>query len=110
MDVIKKFKNTIINRINFPSMCWLPVIHSESKADLDKKADVEKIEKKEFKYGQWYRHKLDVYYPPASSVTKTPSGKLPVLFFIYGGGYHTGSWQFQEVYKMGYQVLGTFFA
>lgn len=53
---------------------------------------------------------LDVYYPPAASALSTPNGKLPVLFFIYGGGYNTGSRRFPEPYEMGYRALGSFFA
>ncbi|KAF8840100.1 alpha/beta-hydrolase, partial [Paxillus ammoniavirescens] len=104
MDVIKNFKDTSIDKINFPTLAaFIPILD-------EKKAEIEKIEKKEFKYGKGYRHNLDVYYPPTSSVTKTPNGKLPVLFFIYGGGYNTGSRQFQEPYEMGYRALGSFFA
>ncbi|KAF9221139.1 alpha beta hydrolase domain-containing protein [Gyrodon lividus] len=104
MDVIKTFKDTSIDKVNFPTLAaFIPILN-------EKKAEIEKVEKKEFKYGQRYRHNLDVYYPPSSSVTTTPNGKLPVLFFIYGGGYNTGARQFQEPYEMGYRALGAFFA
>jgi len=76
----------------------------------EKKADIEKIERREFKYGQRNRHHLDIYYPPTASALPTPNRKLPVLFFVYGGGYNTGSRRFPEPYDMGYRALGSFFA
>ncbi|KAH0835579.1 alpha beta hydrolase domain-containing protein [Lanmaoa asiatica] len=104
MDVIQGFKDTAIDKINMPTLAALiPVLE-------EKKAEIDKIERKEFKYGQRNRHYLDVYYPPAASAISTPSGKLPVLFFIYGGGYNTGSRRFPEPYDMGYRALGSFFA
>ena len=33
-----------------------------------------------------------------------------MLFFVYGGGYNTGSRRFPEPYEMGYRALGSFFA
>jgi len=53
---------------------------------------------------------LDVYYPPAVSALSTPNRKLPVLFFIYGGGYSTGWKRYAEPYEMGYRSVGAFFA
>ncbi|KAG8215736.1 alpha beta hydrolase domain-containing protein [Butyriboletus roseoflavus] len=120
MDVIKGFKNTAIDKINMPSECmrdsdaaWLIdgwALAAFIPALDDKKAAIDKIERKEFKYGQRNRHYLDVYYPPAASALSTPNGKLPVLFFVYGGGYNTGSRRFPEPYEMGYRALGSFFA
>jgi carboxylesterase type B len=55
------------------------------------------------------RHsQLDVYYPLNSTLTK--SGKTPILFFVYGGGYNSGSKEFPEPFSMGYRALGSFFA
>lgn len=51
-----------------------------------------------------------MYYPPAGSALSTPNGKLPVLFFIYGGGYNDGSRRFPEPYDIGYRALASFFA
>ena len=53
---------------------------------------------------------LDVYYPPTASALSTPNGKVPVLFFIYGGGYNPGARRFPEPYDLGYRALAAFFA
>ncbi|KAH7886687.1 Alpha/Beta hydrolase protein [Phlebopus sp. FC_14] len=124
MDIIAKNEETHIDKINLPSRSTSNV----SKASLissvclisalsafvpildekDKKAGIEKIEKKTFKYGQRYRHNLDVYYPLKPSLTS--NGKVPILFFIYGGGYNTGQRQFPPPFDMGYRALAAFFA
>ena len=48
-------------------------------------------------YGDGPRKKLDVYAP------KTPGGRAPVLFFIYGGGWNHGD-------RSDYQFVGNAFA
>ncbi|KAF9240843.1 Alpha/Beta hydrolase protein [Melanogaster broomeanus] len=124
MDLIKAIKETHLDRVNLPTLgALIPILN-------ERKAEIEKIERREFKYGQRHRHnralastsvltrsphppQLDVYYPPTSAVTKattTPNGKLPILVFIYGGSYNTGARQFPEPYEMGYRALGSFFA
>ncbi|KAG9312504.1 alpha beta hydrolase domain-containing protein [Chiua virens] len=104
MDVIRGFKETTIEKINMTTLAaFIPELDN-------KKANIDNFERKEFKYGQRNRHYLDVYYPHAASALSTPNGKLPVLFFIYGGGYNTGSRRFPEPYDMGYRALGSFFA
>ncbi|KAG6372056.1 alpha beta hydrolase domain-containing protein [Boletus reticuloceps] len=104
MDVIKEFQDTTIEKINMPTLAaFIPVLN-------EKKAEIDKIERKEFQYGQKNRHYLDVYYPPTTCALSTSNGKLPVLFFIYGGGYNTGSRRLPEPYEMGYRALGSSFA
>ena len=48
---------------------------------------------------------LDVYYPGS-----TPTGKAPVLFFVYGGGYHSGARQMAAPRQLVYSNVGAFFA
>ncbi|KIJ67176.1 hypothetical protein HYDPIDRAFT_84006 [Hydnomerulius pinastri MD-312] len=102
MDLVANNPETNIEKINLYTLsAFVPLLD-------ERKADIDKIEKKTFKYGERYRHNLDVYYP--SEPKQTPQGKVPILFFIYGGGYNTGSRQFPAPYDMGYRALGSFFA
>ncbi|KAG6333880.1 hypothetical protein ID866_5209 [Astraeus odoratus] len=102
MDIIAKNSETNIDKINLYTLsAFVPILDERRK-------DIEQIEKQTFKYGERYRHNLDVYYPQQPILT--PNGKVPVLFFIYGGGYNTGSKQFPPPYEMGYRALGSFFA
>ncbi|KIJ67182.1 hypothetical protein HYDPIDRAFT_84052, partial [Hydnomerulius pinastri MD-312] len=74
----------------------------------ERRAELEKIERRTFRTGDGDRNFLDVYYPIKPSIT--PNGKIPVLFFIYGGGYNTGWRQFPSPYEMGYRTVGSFYA
>ncbi|KAG1717251.1 hypothetical protein EDB19DRAFT_1914779 [Suillus lakei] len=76
----------------------------------ERKAEIERIERKTFVYDdkRSTRNELDVYYPLNSTLTK--DGKTPILFFVYGGGYNSGSKEFPEPFSMGYRALGSFFA
>ncbi|KAG1718093.1 Alpha/Beta hydrolase protein [Suillus lakei] len=76
----------------------------------ERKAEIEKIEHKTFVYDdkRSTRNELDIYYPLNSTLTK--DGKTPILFFVYGGGYSSGSKEFPEPFSMGYRALGSFFA
>ncbi len=51
---------------------------------------------------------LDVYYPDPAAVS--PNGPVPVLFFIYGGGFVFGERQEKPPFDLGYGNLGAFFA
>lgn len=102
MDIIAKNPETSIDKINLYTLsAFVPILD-------ERRSEIEKIERKTFKYGQRYRHNLDVYYPDQPFLT--PNAKVPVLFFVYGGGYNTGSRQFPPPYEMGYRALGSFFA
>ena len=50
---------------------------------------------------------LDVYYPDPSSVS---DDRVPVLFFVYGGGFTSGSRRIPSPFDLAYSNLGTFFA
>jgi hypothetical protein len=49
---------------------------------------------------------LDVYYP----LTPHPSGKTPILFFVYGGSFTTGERNLNAKFGLVYANLGAFFA
>ena len=51
---------------------------------------------------------LDVYYPDPAAVPG--NGPVPVLFFIYGGGFVMGDRKYKPPLDLGYANLGTFFA
>ncbi|KII86579.1 hypothetical protein PLICRDRAFT_55506 [Plicaturopsis crispa FD-325 SS-3] len=69
----------------------------------EKRAEIEKIQRKTFRFGDLERNQLDVYYPP------TP-GKAPVLFFVYGGGFTTGDRILEGASSLIYANMGSFFA
>ncbi|KII84808.1 hypothetical protein PLICRDRAFT_45612 [Plicaturopsis crispa FD-325 SS-3] len=69
-----------------------------------KRTEIEAVEKKTFQYGDLARQQLDVYYPPSSS------GKVPVLFFVYGGGFVSGERAFPGPFSLIYANLGSFYA
>ncbi|KAI0327447.1 alpha/beta hydrolase domain-containing protein [Cubamyces sp. BRFM 1775] len=70
------------------------------------RGEIESIACKTFRYGQTERHNLDVYYPPANTAS---SGPVPVLFFVYGGGFATGDRKQEPPYDLGYTNVGAFF-
>lgn len=104
MDIISKFVETGVAAINLRTLAaFVPILD-------ERKAEIEKIERKTFVYDdkRHTRNELDVYYPLNSTLTK--GGKTPILFFVYGGGYNSGSKEFPEPFSMGYRALGSFFA
>ncbi|ESK83687.1 esterase lipase thioesterase family protein [Moniliophthora roreri MCA 2997] len=59
-----------------------------------------------FKYGQTDRHQMDVYYPQST----TASIKAPIIFFVYGGGFATGSRNLPAPIDLAYANLASYFA
>ena len=51
---------------------------------------------------------LDVYYPDPAAVS--PGKPVPVLFFIYGGGFVAGDRRQAPPFDLSYLNLGVFFA
>ncbi|KAH9895849.1 alpha/beta hydrolase domain-containing protein [Cubamyces lactineus] len=72
-----------------------------------KRSEIESVASKTFRYGETERHNLDVYYPPANTTT---NGPVPVLFFVYGGGFVMGDRKLEPPYDLSYTNLGAFFA
>ncbi|KAG1744928.1 Alpha/Beta hydrolase protein [Suillus paluster] len=104
MEIIARFAETAIPSISLRSLAaFVPILE-------ERRAEIEKIQRKTFVYDdkRRTRNELDVYYPLNSTLTK--SGKTPILVFVYGGGFNTGSRQLPEPFSMGYRALGSFFA
>ncbi|KAJ3552149.1 hypothetical protein NM688_g4304 [Phlebia brevispora] len=68
-------------------------------------AEILSYKSKTFKYGATDRHQLDIYFP-----SSTETGSAPVLFFVYGGGYFTGSRVLEPPHDLKYKNIGAFFA
>jgi len=99
MEVIPQYKDDPIpTQIDITYKALYPILEA-------RKADIERASRKTFKYGASDRHQLDVYYPSA-----TPTGKAPVLFFVYGGGYYSGDKQMAAPRELVYTNVGAFFA
>ncbi|PIL33055.1 hypothetical protein GSI_04504 [Ganoderma sinense ZZ0214-1] len=74
----------------------------------NRRSDIEGHPQKTFKFGETDRHQLDVYYPDPAAVSADRT--VPVLFFIYGGGFVAGDRKYKAPLDLGYANLGTFFA
>ncbi|KAG1744937.1 Alpha/Beta hydrolase protein [Suillus paluster] len=99
MDIISRFAETDLRTL----AAFVPILE-------ERKEEIEKIQRKTFVYDdkRLTRNELDVYYPLNSTLTK--NGKTPILVFVYGGGFNTGSRQLPEPFSMGYRMLGSFYA
>ena len=93
------------------------------------RAEIESIECKTFQYGPAERQKvrivnivshdttekhnpsslqLDVYFPPKEALPA--GGTIPVLHFLYGGGFVGGARRLAPPYDIAYASTGAFFA
>ncbi|KAH9933966.1 alpha/beta-hydrolase [Epithele typhae] len=100
MDKIATFDSTIIPVILGPTIdAFTPLLEA-------RRADIESIPSKTFKYGGTDRHQLDVYYPPSGAGS---GSKMPVLFFVYGGGFTSGERKLEPT-NLVYTNIGAFFA
>ncbi|KAJ3569562.1 hypothetical protein NP233_g4976 [Leucocoprinus birnbaumii] len=70
---------------------------------IGKRNDLQDIKKETFQYGATDRHKLDVYYP-----RKPQTGKTPIVFWIYGGGFVTGERVLPAPFDVTYGNVGAF--
>lgn len=70
-----------------------------------RRAQIENVARKTFRYGALPGSEMDVYYP-----STTPSGKAPVLAFVYGGGYVHGSKTSPPPGDLIYKNVGVFYA
>ncbi|KAH9929190.1 Alpha/Beta hydrolase protein [Fomitopsis serialis] len=103
MDVVANMKVTAIRLINTSTMnAFVP--HLEKR-----RAEIEGVHVKTFKYGTAERHMLDVYYPP-EDICPTSGRKIPVLHFFYGGSFVRGSRRLPPPYDLGYASTGAYFA
>ncbi|KAI1791601.1 alpha/beta-hydrolase [Ganoderma leucocontextum] len=74
----------------------------------NRRSEIENHPRKTFQFGNTDRHQLDVYYPDPGAVSS--NGPVPVLFFIYGGGFVFGERKEKPPFDLGYTNLGVFFA
>ncbi|KAI0631529.1 alpha/beta hydrolase domain-containing protein [Trametes polyzona] len=101
MDVVASLQETEIPLVIEPTVgAFVKLLEPH-------RAEIEGVARKTFKYGEAERHNLDVYYPSAEAIA---NGPVPVLFFIYGGGFSTGTRRFDPPLDLGYTNLGAFFA
>ncbi|KAF8074903.1 Alpha/Beta hydrolase protein [Lyophyllum atratum] len=100
METIAQFPSHEIPGIRHPTFdAFLPLLEK-------KRAEIQEIPRKTFKYGPLDRHHLDVYYP----ITRNASGKTQILVWVYGGGFNTGARQMAAPMDLGYACLGAYFA
>ncbi|THV02023.1 alpha/beta-hydrolase [Dendrothele bispora CBS 962.96] len=100
MDKVAELKSKEIYEILFPSIgFFLPLLE-------EKRAEITSTPKKTFKYGEAERHKLDIYYPSEAPST----GKTPIIFFIYGGGFAAGDRSQPPPADLGYGNLANYFS
>ncbi|KAF5349981.1 hypothetical protein D9756_009089 [Leucocoprinus leucothites] len=72
---------------------------------IEKKGGLKDVKRETFQYGNTDRHKLDIYYP-----SKSQTGKTPIVFWIYGGGFVTGERVLAPPFDVTYTNVGAFFA
>ncbi|KZT66918.1 alpha/beta-hydrolase [Daedalea quercina L-15889] len=102
MDIIANLDERAI------PLVWQP-IRDAFQPELEKhRAEIENIQSRTFKYGVTDRHMLDVYYPPVDALPA--SGKIPVLYFFYGGGFFEGDRRLPHPYGLVYTNTGAYFA
>ncbi|KAI1791606.1 alpha/beta-hydrolase [Ganoderma leucocontextum] len=102
MDFVVGMKNENIMAVLEPTkLAFMKILE-------DWRSEIESHPQQTFKFGNTDRHKLDVFYPDPAAVSST--GPVPVLFFIYGGGFITSDRKQKPPLDLGYTNLGVFFA
>ncbi|OBZ73150.1 hypothetical protein A0H81_06915 [Grifola frondosa] len=101
MDAVAVNNDTDIQTILHPTInAFLPLLEKH-------RNEIRSIEYNTFKYGSTDRHQLDVYYPPAGSILNK---RVPILFFVYGGGFVAGERSFSPPMDLGYGNVAAYFA
>ncbi|KAJ3886288.1 Alpha/Beta hydrolase protein [Lentinula edodes] len=100
MDKIAELKERDISKIIFPTIGHFAPLLEEKRSLILSTA------RRTFKYGSTDRHKLDVYYPAEPAAGE----KTPILFFVYGGGYATGSRTLPAPADLAYANVGAYFS
>ncbi|KAJ3552158.1 hypothetical protein NM688_g4300 [Phlebia brevispora] len=98
MEVVKGLGSNIPEQMEPTNNAFEPLLRPHE-------AEILSYKRRTFKYGATDRHQLDVYYP-----FSTQTGTAPVLFFVYGGGYVTGSRLLDPPHDLKYKNVGAFFA
>ncbi|PIL33095.1 hypothetical protein GSI_04544 [Ganoderma sinense ZZ0214-1] len=102
MDVVDGLQGRDIPVVLAPS--W----NALTKILETRRSEIENHPQQTFQYGSTDRHKLDVFYPDQAAVS--PDKPVPVLFFIYGGGFTSGDRKLAPPYDLAYTNVGVFFA
>ncbi|KAF9039106.1 alpha/beta hydrolase domain-containing protein [Panaeolus papilionaceus] len=102
MDIIAGCSERAIHRIIDPTVAaFAPLLKK-------KKEFIKEIPFQSFKFSPIPRSMCDVYYPPS---TPSPTGKAPILFFIYGGGFNSGERRISPAtFGLVYANVAAFFA
>ncbi|KAM5542084.1 hypothetical protein V8D89_004394 [Ganoderma adspersum] len=85
-----------------------PTKQAFAKTLESRRSEIENHPQQTFQFGSTDRHKLDVFYPDPAALA--PNKPVPVLFFIYGGGFVSGDRKQAPPYDLGYTNAGVFFA
>ncbi|KAF9017990.1 alpha/beta hydrolase domain-containing protein [Hymenopellis radicata] len=100
MQRVAQIQEREIHKVLFPTVgSFLPLLEAKKEAIL-------KTPKRTFAYGPTPRHKLDIYYPPESSL----EGQTKILVFCYGGGFTSGSRTLPAPAELAYGNLGMHFS
>ncbi|TBU24546.1 alpha/beta-hydrolase [Dichomitus squalens] len=109
MDVVATFKETTIPVILDPTK------HAFTKILENRRSEIEGYPHQTFQFGTTDRHQVSpcitqsyVFYPDPAAVSS--GGPIPVLFFVYGGGFTSGDRKQAPPFDLGYTNVGVFFA
>lgn len=106
MDQIRALGNNLVETI-VPTYTLLGNILNEP----ENASRIRATKRETFSYGPHERHALDLFTPSSSTGQHTKTGEHPVMLFVYGGGFMTGSKNLEAVAgELVYANLGSFFA
>lgn len=104
MDVIASLPTSIGESMQPTMEAYAPLL-------LDRGEQIKSTKRETFTYGSHERQTLDVYYPTRKREQSSNTTHVePVLIFIYGGGFVSGSKQLELADGLAYANIGHFFA
>jgi len=103
MDQIKQLPRSIGASVMPTIKTYEPLLRANASAIRATKFET-------FTYGSHPRQALDVYYPTQRRRPSVSSGNVPVLIFLYGGGFVNGSKTLPFADELAYSNVGHFFA
>lgn len=105
MDIVRANPETHIPSITGPTLAAFRPIHESNRASI------ESHPKKTFQFGKTSRHKLDIYSPATTFPgIRADSKKVPILFWVYGGGFISGGRNLPAPDDLIYGNIGKYFA
>ncbi|KAJ8457759.1 hypothetical protein ONZ45_g18188 [Pleurotus djamor] len=99
MDAISKLEDTETQKVLIPTLIAFTALLEE------RRTVIESVPKRTHTYGSTPRHKLDIYYPPSAT-----NSKLPILIYVYGGGFTSGERVLPPPFDLVYANVGSFYA